>query len=149
MEDNATERSGSGEPVEFRRSPKKAAVSGWIGSVLEYYDFTIYASAAALVFPVVFFPKGNATVAVVASLATYAVGYLARPIGAVVLGHWGDRHGRKNVLVLCMVAMGARPSWSGCCPRTPRSASWPRSCWCCCGSSRVSRSQVNWAAPAP
>lgn len=107
MEDNVTERSGSGEPVEFRKSPKKAAVSGWIGSVLEYYDFTIYASAAALVFPTIFFPKGNATVAVVASLATYAVGYLARPVGAVVLGHWGDRHGRKNVLVLCMVAMGA------------------------------------------
>ena len=107
MEDDVTERSGSGEPVEFRKSPKKAAVSGWIGSVLEYYDFTIYASAAALVFPTIFFPKGNATVAVVASLATYAVGYLARPLGAVVLGHWGDRHGRKNVLVLCMVAMGA------------------------------------------
>jgi MFS family permease len=107
MEDDVAERSGSGEPVEFRKSPKKAAVSGWIGSVLEYYDFTIYASAAALVFPTIFFPKGNATVAVVASLATYAVGYLARPLGAVVLGHWGDRHGRKNVLVLCMVAMGA------------------------------------------
>ena len=107
MADDVAERSGSGEPVEFRKSPKKAAVSGWIGSVLEYYDFTIYASAAALVFPTIFFPKGNATVAVVASLATYAVGYLARPLGAVVLGHWGDRHGRKNVLVLCMVAMGA------------------------------------------
>ena len=95
------------EPTEFPKSPKKAAASGWIGSVLEYYDFAIYAQAAALVFPTVFFPKGNATVALVASLATYAVGYLARPLGAVVLGNWGDRHGRKNVLVLCMIVMGA------------------------------------------
>jgi MFS family permease len=100
------EPAGSHEPTEFPKSPKKAAASGWIGSVLEYYDFSIYAQAAALVFPTVFFPKGNATVALVASLATYAVGYLARPLGAAVLGNWGDRHGRKNVLVLCMFVMG-------------------------------------------
>jgi MFS family permease len=92
--------------VELRRTPKKAAASGWIGSALEYYDFFIYAQAAALVFPQVFFPKGNPTVALIASLATYAVGYIARPIGAFFLGHWGDRHGRKNVLVLAMLLMG-------------------------------------------
>src|SRR5262245_39271063 len=90
--------SGQSTVSHHQKTPKKAAVSGWIGSVLEYYDFSIYAQASALVFPAVFFPKGNATVALVASLATYAVGYLARPLGAVVLGHWGDRHGRKNVL---------------------------------------------------
>ena len=66
------------EPTEFPKMPKKAAASGWIGSVLEYYDFSIYAQAAALVFPTVFFPKGNATVALVSSLATYAVGYLVK-----------------------------------------------------------------------
>src|SRR3954451_25278952 len=101
MQDDVTERFDAGEPSEYKKSPKKAAMSGWIGSVLEDYDFTIYAQAAALVFPLVFFPKGNATVALVAALATSAVGYLAPPMGAVVLGHWGDRHGRKNVLVLC------------------------------------------------
>ena len=94
------------EPTEFAKTPKKAAASGWIGSALEYYDFGVYGTAAALVFPTVFFPKGNDKVAIVASLATYGVGYLARPIGAVVLGHWGDRHGRKTVLVLCMLVMG-------------------------------------------
>jgi len=94
------------EPTEFAKTPKKAAASGWIGSALEYYDFGVYGTAAALVFPTVFFPKGNDKVAIVASLATYGVGYLARPIGAVVLGHWGDRHGRKRVLVLCMLVMG-------------------------------------------
>jgi MFS family permease len=88
------------------RQSKKAAASGWIGSALEYYDFFIYATAAALVFPQIFFPKGDPTTAIVASLATYGVGYVARPIGAFVLGHYGDTHGRKNVLILCMFAMG-------------------------------------------
>ena len=86
---------------------KKAAASGWIGSALEYYDFFIYATAASLIFPQLFFPSGNPTVAIVASLATYGVGYVARPIGAFVLGHWGDTHGRKTVLILCMLLMGA------------------------------------------
>ncbi|HSZ90879.1 MAG TPA: MFS transporter [Acetobacteraceae bacterium] len=85
---------------------KKAAASGWIGSALEYYDFFIYASAAALIFPQIFFPSGNPTVAIVASLATYGVGYVARPIGAFALGHWGDTHGRKTVLLVCMFLMG-------------------------------------------
>ncbi len=89
-----------------RRQSKKAAASGWIGSALEYYDFFIYATASALVFPQLFFPSGNPTAAIVASLATYGVGYVARPIGAVVLGHWGDTHGRKYVLILCMFLMG-------------------------------------------
>jgi MFS family permease len=85
---------------------KKAAASGWIGSALEYYDFFIYATAASLVFPQIFFPSGNPTVAIVASLATYGVGYVARPIGAFVLGHLGDTHGRKTVLLVCMFIMG-------------------------------------------
>jgi MFS family permease len=94
------------EPHGMHQS-KKAAASGWIGSALEYYDFFIYATAASLVFPQLFFPSGNPTVAIVASLATYGVGYVARPIGAFVLGHWGDTHGRKTVLILCMLLMGA------------------------------------------
>lgn len=85
---------------------KKATASGWIGSALEYYDFFIYATAASLIFPQIFFPKGDPKIAIVASLATYGVGYVARPIGAFVLGHWGDTHGRKNVLILCMFLMG-------------------------------------------
>jgi MFS family permease len=85
---------------------KKAAASGWVGSALEYYDFFIYASAAALVFPQIFFPSGNPQIAIIASLATYGVGYVARPIGAFFLGHWGDTHGRKTVLILCMFLMG-------------------------------------------
>ncbi len=89
-----------------RHQTKKATASGWIGSALEYYDFFIYATAASLVFPQLFFPSADPTVAIVASLATYGVGYVARPIGAFVLGHLGDTHGRKNVLLVCMFMMG-------------------------------------------
>jgi MFS family permease len=85
---------------------RKAVAGGWVGSALEYYDFFIYATAASLVFPQIFFPSDNPTVAIVASLATYGVGYVARPVGAFVLGHWGDTHGRKHVLVGCMILMG-------------------------------------------
>ncbi|SNS26049.1 Major Facilitator Superfamily protein [Geodermatophilus saharensis] len=95
-----------GQGAEARAMSRKAAMSGWIGSTLEYYDFAIYGQAAALVFPAVFFPSQDPTVALIASLATYAVGYVARPLGAFVLGTWGDRHGRKNVLVLAMMLMG-------------------------------------------
>jgi MFS family permease len=85
---------------------KKATASGWIGSALEYYDFFIYATAASLIFPQIFFPSSDPKVAIVASLATYGVGYVARPIGAFFLGHWGDTHGRKTVLLVCMFLMG-------------------------------------------
>jgi len=107
MQDEIVEPPGSHEPAEHAKTPKKAAASGWIGSALEYYDFFIYAQAAALVFPTIFFPSDNPQVGIVASFATFGVGYVARPIGAFVLGHWGDTHGRKNVLVLCMLLMGA------------------------------------------
>ncbi|RZF30071.1 MFS transporter [Paraburkholderia sp. UYCP14C] len=100
MQTNASASSGHSSQA------RKATASGWIGSALEYYDFFIYAQAAALIFPQLFFPSGNPKIAIVASLATYGVGYVARPIGAVVLGHWGDTHGRKNVLLVCMFLMG-------------------------------------------
>ncbi|MBC9248033.1 MHS family MFS transporter [Paracoccus sp. 11-3] len=91
---------------EYRKQSGKAAASGWVGSALEYYDFFIYATAASLIFPQIFFPSDNPRVAIIASLATYGVGYVARPIGAFVLGHLGDTHGRKNVLLICMFLMG-------------------------------------------
>jgi len=97
---------GGGREPAGQHQTKKATASGWIGSALEYYDFFIYATAASLVFPQLFFPSADPTVAIVASLATYGVGYVARPIGAFVLGHLGDTHGRKNVLLICMFMMG-------------------------------------------
>jgi len=106
MEDAILEPPGSHEPTEHEKTPKKAAASGWIGSALEYYDYFIYAQAAALVFPNIFFPQSNPQMGIIIALATFGVGYVARPIGALVLGHWGDTKGRKSVLVLCMLLMG-------------------------------------------
>ena len=97
----ASQEAGTGS-----RDPRKAAMSGWIGSALEYYDFALYSLAATLIFPAIFFPSENPTVGIIASLATYAVGYVSRPVGAVVLGAYGDRHGRKKVLVFAMLLMG-------------------------------------------
>src|SRR5215469_9937779 len=119
----ATTSAGMHEPQGVHQT-KKATASGWIGSALEYYDFFIYATAASLIFPQIFFPKGDPTVAIVASLATYGVGYVARPIGAFVLGHWGDTHGRKNVLVLCMVLMGLSTMLVGVLPTYEHVGIW-------------------------
>ncbi|HEX3381532.1 MAG TPA: MFS transporter [Paraburkholderia sp.] len=114
MQTNASASSGHSSQA------RKATASGWIGSALEYYDFFIYAQAAALIFPQLFFPSGNPKIAIVASLATYGVGYVARPIGAVVLGHWGDTHGRKNVLLVCMFLMGLSTMAVGLLPTYPQ-----------------------------
>jgi MFS family permease len=93
-----------------------AARSAWIGSALEYYDFFLYGTAAALVFGKVFFPDDDPAVGTLISLATFGVGYAARPLGAIVLGHVGDRHGRRRVLLLTVVAMGTATFLIGCLP---------------------------------
>src|ERR1700751_4918527 len=103
---------------------KKATASGWIGSGAGGYDVFIFATAASLVFPQIFFPKGDATVAIVASLATYGVGYVARPIGAFFLGHWGDTHGRKTVLLVCMFLMGFATMAVGVLPTDQQVGIW-------------------------
>ena len=107
-----------------RHQSRKAAASGWIGSALEYYDFFIYATAASLVFPQIFFPSSNPKIAIIASLATYGVGYVARPIGAFVLGHWGDTHGRKNVLLVCLFLMGLSTMAVGLLPTYQQLGIW-------------------------
>ncbi|MCF7549439.1 MFS transporter [Pseudonocardia sp. WMMC193] len=96
--------------------PRKAALAAWIGSALEYYDFFIYGTAAALVFGRVFFPGSSAATGTLLALATFGVGYIARPIGAFVLGHVGDRFGRKRVLVLTVLLMGVCTFLIGCLP---------------------------------
>ncbi|MEQ4720612.1 MFS transporter [Nonomuraea sp. B19D2] len=96
--------------------PRKAAIAAWIGSALEYYDFFIYGTAAALVFSKIFFPSSSPATGTLLALATFGVGYLARPVGAFVLGHVGDKFGRKKVLVATLVMMGASTFLVGCLP---------------------------------
>src|ERR1700731_3766532 len=114
----------SGDSERISRQSKIAAASGWIGSALEYYDFFIYATAASLVFPQTFFPSSDPTVAIVASLATYGVGYVARPVGAFVLGHYGDVHGRRNVLLVCLFLMGLSTMAVGLVPTYAQAGVW-------------------------
>jgi MFS family permease len=82
-----------------RHTPTRTALASWIGSALEYYDFFIYGTAAALVFGKVFFPNTSPATGVLLSLATFGVGYVARPISAFFLGHIDDKFGRKRVLI--------------------------------------------------
>ncbi len=98
------------------KTPRKAALASSVGSVLEYYDFFIYGTAAALVFGKVFFPDSDPATGTLLSFATYGVGYVARPIGACFMGHFGDRHGRKRVLVLTVIMMGICTFLVGCLP---------------------------------
>lgn len=114
--DTTTQEPGSDGLGDAKKTPKKAAIASWIGSVLEYYDFFIYGTAAALVFGKVFFPTSNPATATLLSLATYGVAYVVRPIGAIFMGHLGDRHGRKRVLVLTVAGMGLATFLVGCMP---------------------------------
>jgi len=84
----------------------KVIVASLVGTAIEFFDFYIYATAAVIVFPHIFFPQGDPTAATLQSLATFAIAFIARPIGSVVFGHFGDRVGRKATLVASLLTMG-------------------------------------------
>ena len=86
--------------------PGQVLFASLIGTTIEFFDFYIYATAAVLVFPRLFFPSSDPTSAVLASLATFAIAFLARPIGSALFGHFGDRIGRKTTLVAALLTMG-------------------------------------------
>ncbi len=87
-------------------SARTVALGSAVGTTIEWYDFYLYATAAALVFKPLFFPNISSTAGTLASFATYAAGFGARPLGALISGHYGDRLGRKTVLVIALVGMG-------------------------------------------
>jgi metabolite-proton symporter len=91
---------------EERRQVRYALTSSAIGTSIEWYDFFLYGTTAALVFPHLFFPKSSTYAGTLAAFATYAVGFAARPIGAMIFGHFGDRLGRKRTLVVTLLLMG-------------------------------------------
>lgn len=89
-----------------KKMGRRAAVAATFGSVIEWYDFFLYATASALIFPKVFFPDSDPYLATLQSFGAFAIGFFARPVGAAIFGHFGDRVGRKNALVLTMFLMG-------------------------------------------
>jgi metabolite-proton symporter len=89
-----------------RNTPQQVLFASLIGTTVEFFDFYIYATAAVLVFPKLFFPSADATASTLASLATFGIAFLARPVGSALFGHFGDRIGRKKTLVLALGTMG-------------------------------------------
>jgi metabolite-proton symporter len=106
-----------GEEDRIRRGQvRRALVAGTVGTAIEWYDFFLYGTAAALVFPELFFPDSSHYAGTLASFATYAVGFAARPVGAALFGHWGDRIGRKATLIATLLTMGIASFLIGCMP---------------------------------
>ncbi len=109
------ERMG-GEQEGQTSSIRQVASASFIGTAIEWYDFFLYGTAAALVFPALFFPEFSETAGRLAAASTYAVGFVARPVGGVVFGHFGDRIGRKTMLVLSLLIMGIATALIGILP---------------------------------
>src|ERR1700756_1487411 len=101
-----------------RTQVRRAAMASAIGTTIEWYDFFLYNTAAALVFPHLFFPASTAYAGAMQSFATCAVGFAARPVGAAIFGHWGDRIGRKATLIVTLVVMGLSSAFVGMLPGT-------------------------------
>lgn len=99
-------QAASGPSASTQRQSTRAAVGAFVGTAIEWYDFFIYATASALVFGHVFFPGSSDFVGQLASFATFAIGFFARPLGAAIFGHFGDKLGRKRSLVITLLMMG-------------------------------------------
>lgn len=100
------------------KNAKRAAAASFIGSTLEYYDFFIYGSASALVFNKIFFPGIDPSLGLILSMATIGIGYVVRPLAAGIIGHFGDRVGRRQMLVFTLIMMGVATFLIGCLPPT-------------------------------
>jgi MFS family permease len=109
---------------------RRAALAGLIGTALEQYDFVIYGTASALVFSHLFFPNISATAGLLASFSAYAVGFCARPLGGFFFSRYGDRLGRKWILVATLTLMGVSTMAIGVLPTYESVASGHRSCSC-------------------
>ncbi len=123
---------------EHRPQDRRVALATLVGTSIEWYDYFIYANAAALVFAPYFFSAVPESMGLILSFATVGVSFLFRPLGAAVAGHYGDRLGRKAMLVLTLMLMGGATALIGLLPSAARIASGPPSCWCCCASCRAS-----------
>ncbi|WP_326613291.1 MHS family MFS transporter [Streptomyces scopuliridis] len=113
---DTTRTEPTGPAARTTRDLTRAAVSGWLGTAMEFMDFQLYSLAAAIVFNKIFFPDISPAIGLIAAMATYGVGYVARLAGAVYFGRMGDRIGRKKVLFLTILLMGASTTLIGALP---------------------------------
>ncbi|NWN89145.1 MAG: MHS family MFS transporter [Micrococcaceae bacterium] len=111
-------------PAQKRKESRRVILSSYLGSSIEFYDFLLYASASALIFPTVFFNNLDPLAGTIASYGTFAAGYLARPLGGAIFGHFGDKLGRKKMLVLSMFIMGVASTLIGLVPGAATIGSW-------------------------
>ena len=107
-----------------RKEARRVILSSYLGSTIEFYDFLLYATAAAVAFPKVFFAGTDPWVGVVAAYATFAAGYVARPLGGIIFGHFGDRLGRKGMLIVSMAVMGIASTLIGLIPGADLIGPW-------------------------
>jgi metabolite-proton symporter len=110
--------------VEHARAARRVALASAVGTTIEWYDFFIYGTAAALVFGPQFFSSASPLVGTLAAYATFAVGFVARPLGGIVMGHFGDRIGRKSMLVWSLMLMGAATFGIGLLPTYAQIGAW-------------------------
>jgi len=102
--------------ISDKKMARRALVGSTSGAIIEWYDFSLYAMASAVVFPKLFFPNTDPFIATILSFATFATGFLARPIGAIIFGHFGDKIGRKNALIVTLWMMGLSSAAMGLIP---------------------------------
>lgn len=115
---------GQTAPHSLDKERRRVLIASVIGSVFEWYDFVVYGIASALVFNMLFFPTGSPLAGTIAAFGTYAVGYVARPVGGIVFGHFGDRIGRKAMLSLTLLIMGLGTFLIGCLPTFSQIGLW-------------------------
>ncbi len=113
--------SGADKPL---NSTARVATASFIGTAIEFYDFYVYATAAALVIGPVFFPQGSATAQMLSAFLTFGIAFLARPLGSALFGHFGDRVGRKSTLVASLLLMGVCTTLIGVLPGYDRIGAW-------------------------
>ena len=109
--------------AEHRAQLRRALVASTVGTTIEWYDFLLYGQVTALVFGKLFFPKSDPLVGVLEAFAVFFIGFVGRPIGAAIFGHWGDRIGRKATLIVTLLVTGLATVAVGLVPTSRASAS--------------------------
>ncbi len=132
----------------MERDPVKTVIlASMIGTAIEFFDFYAYGTAAATYFPKVFFPEVTPTIAMILSLLTFGVAFVARPLGSLIFGHFGDKLGRKRTLVVSLLIMGISTVLIGVLPGFATLGMAPLLFFVFAGSSKVSGSVANGQAP--